>query len=100
MLPESSNVFGIIYSNLAKEEIAKRFEKIGWRIGKSSWFDWEIMNDYSELIIEGDGEILIHGQLDPDFFYTLIDKMKEIELQFSLELYDENKKLLSEVRHL
>lgn len=100
MLPESSIVYGIIYSNLSKEEIAKRFEKIGWKICKAAWFDWEIINDYSELIIEGDDEILIHGPLDPDFFYALVNKMKEIELQFSLELYDENKKLLLEVKHI
>jgi hypothetical protein len=100
MVPESSNVYGVIYSNHSKEEIAKKIGKAGWNIRKVSWFDWELINDFSELIIDGDEEILIHGSVFPDHFDTFANKMKEIELQFSLELYDEKGNLISEVKYL
>jgi hypothetical protein len=100
MLPESSNVYGVIYSSYSKEEIAKKIGKSGWNVRKASWFDWELMNDFSELIIDGDKEILIHGSVSPDYFDTMANKMKEIELQFSLELYDEKGSLISEVKNV
>lgn len=97
MLPESTNVYGVIYSTLSKNEIANRFGQLDWRVSKSSWFDWEITNDYSELIIEGDEEILIHGAVSPGSFTLLVNTMKEIGLQFSVELYDEAHELITMV---
>jgi hypothetical protein len=99
MLPESSNVYGIIYSTYSKEEIVNRISKAGWNVNKASWFDWELTNDFSELIIDGDEEILIHGCVSTDYFNTLANILKEIELQFSLELYDEKGNLISEVKN-
>jgi hypothetical protein len=98
MLPELTNVYGIIYSNLTKEEIAKKFEMLGWEIQKASWFDWMITNEFTELIIDGDKEILIHGPVAPNYFNTLTQKMKELGLRFSLELYNEDKVLITEVK--
>ena len=99
MIPNGTNVYGIIFSSLSKEEIARKFSTSGWVIWKASWVDWEITNEFSELIIEGDNEILIHGPVSPDYFNTLTEKMKEMGLKFSMELYDENKKLVIEIKN-
>ena len=99
MLPDLSNVYGVIYSPLSKEEIAKSFGKVGWNVRKADWINWEITNDFSELIIEGDKEILIHGPVSVDSFEIFVAKMKEIKLKFSLELYDEQENLISEVNN-
>ncbi len=100
MLPESSNVYGVIYSSYSKEKIAKKIGEAGWNVSKASWFDWELINDFSELIIDGNEEVLIHGCVSTNYFNTLANKMKETELQFSLELYDEKGNLISEIKNL
>jgi hypothetical protein len=99
MIPTGTNVYGIIDSSLSKEEITKKFSAHGWRISKASWFDWEITNDFAELILEGNEQLLIHGPVSPDYFNTLAEKMKEIELSFSLELYDENQNLVTVIKN-
>ena len=99
MIPNGTNVHGIIYSSLSKEEITKKFSTNGWMIWKASWYDWEITNDFADLILEGDKELLIHGPVSPDYFNTLAEKMKEIGLSFSLELYDENQNLITVIKN-
>jgi hypothetical protein len=99
MIPNGTNMYGIIYSSSSKEEIAKKFGAHGWWVTKASWVDWEITNDFSDLIIEGDDEILIHGLVSPEHFRKLIEKMKEMELSFSLELYDDHKNLVEEIKN-
>ena len=96
-LPDGSNMYGIINSTLSKEEIARKFGKIGWRISKAAWYDWELINDKSELIIDGDNEILIHGLIVPDYFDEFVESLKTIELKCSLELYDENQQLMKNI---
>ena len=49
------------------------------------------------MIIEGNDEILIHGSVSSDSFTILVNKMKEVDLQFSLELYDEANELITVV---
>ena len=99
MIPNGTNVYGIIFSSLSKEEITRKFSTSGWETWKATWVDWEITNEFSELIIEGDNEILIHGPVSPDYFNTLTEKMKEMGLKFSMELYDENQKLVIEIKN-
>ena len=98
MIPIGTNVYGVIYSSNSKEEIVKKFGAHCWQISKASWFDWEKTNDFSELIIDGDNEILIHGPVSPDHFNSLTEKMKEMKLSFSLELYDDNQNLVIEIK--
>lgn len=99
MIPDGSNVFGIIHSPDLKEEVVKKFEAYGWMSWKAGWVDWEIKNDYSEFVIEGDKEILIHGPVATDHFDILIEKMKEMGLIFSMEFYDDNENMVMEVKN-
>lgn len=87
------NIYGNI-KGLSKSEIASLFERNGWYKRKCSWTDYEIQNNWSELVIEGDDfDCLINGILD--YSIERIDIIKEIlsitEISsFNLELYDED----------
>jgi hypothetical protein len=98
-IPESTNLYGIVESLIAKEELALIFYKHGWSVRKSSWVDFEVECEWAELTIEGDNEILINGLLAPDMFEELFQFLEQQQLKFSLEFYVDNELLEERVKN-
>jgi len=81
---------GIIHENETKEEIAYFFKTIGADVRKSSWSDFEITDKNYEFEIIGENEILISGEIKLDHFDTFIEDLKDLDLKFTMELYEDN----------
>ena len=81
---------GIIHENETKEEIAYCFKTIGADVRKSSWTDFEITDKNYEFEIIGEKEILITGEINLNYFDTFIEDLKDLDLKFTMELYEEN----------
>ena len=95
-LPERNNFYAS-FARANKGKIAEVFSSNGWLLRKSSWTDFELRNNWSELVLEGEEkEPLMNGI----FIYneTNINKLNEtltmLEGQFVYEFYDENENLL------
>ena len=76
--------------NETKEEIAYCFKTIGADVRKSSWTDFEITDKNYEFEIIGEKEILITGEINLNYFDTFIEDLKDLDLKFTMELYEEN----------
>ena len=48
---QNPNVYGSF--NGAKDVVVSAFSEVGWKSRKFTWDDYEIENDWSELIVEG-----------------------------------------------
>ncbi len=94
------NVYGSTRGNIAKWRIADAFRAAGWDSRNCAWDDYEIENEFSELIIEGGntGSALIHGcVLDPDQnILCLGGVLASLGLGWQFELYGEDDELVKE----
>jgi hypothetical protein len=52
-LPEKNNFYAF-FMCVDKARVAEVFSSNGWQLRKSSWTDFELTNDWSELILEGE----------------------------------------------
>ena len=52
-MPEKNNFYAS-FNNLTKEYIKEIFEKEAWSSRKVSWSDYELLNSWSQLILEGE----------------------------------------------
>jgi hypothetical protein len=60
-IPDSANFFSSLDTHLTRQQVARLYGALGWRVRKCSWVDFEITNDWAELIIESESPILMHG---------------------------------------
>ena len=59
------NNFYASFSNVDKEHLKKVFELEGWISRKVTWTDFELTNNWSELILEGEDNCpLLNGLLN------------------------------------
>ncbi len=96
MIPEFSNVYGLLSTRRSKDWITSCFKKAGWSMRKCTWTDYEIDSDYAELIIEGDETILMHGAI-ADFdsnASSVVAILEENGIGYSIEHYDQAGNLL------
>ncbi len=94
-IPDSNNLYGVIKSDISKVEIAKEFEKVGWKIRKSSWTDIECKCAYAELELIGKDEVLIQGRIDKNELSRLQDVL--VMLHYSVELYNDENEVIKTV---
>jgi len=60
-LPDTSNFYSSLHCGLSREQVARLFGALGWRVSKCSWTDFEVKCPWAELVIEGESTILMHG---------------------------------------
>jgi len=94
--PERNNFYAF-FIGIDKARVAEVFSNNGWRLRKCSWTDFELENDWSVLILEGEEkQPLMNGMVMYD--KTNTDKLDAalavLEGQFAYEFYDENQNLL------
>ena len=96
---ENPNVYGSFRGK--KIVIVKAFVKRGWSSRKCSWTDFEIENEWSELIVEGyEPDCLINGfVLDVENNISKIsDVLKSTVSNWKLEIYDTQSQLVKELK--
>lgn len=70
---DCSDFFSTLDTTLTRKQIARLYEAIGWQVRKCAWKDYEIVNDWAELVIEGEKPILMHG-----WAFDLIARVEEL----------------------
>ncbi len=99
---EESAVFGIVSGNASKKQIAESYARCGWKMHKCGWGEqWRVDMDWGELVIEGEGEILIHGPINhvEQNIHHITEPLNQLELSWLFECYDENHRLLKVFNH-
>jgi hypothetical protein len=100
-LPDDTNFYASFYA-INKNTIKDVFIKNGWLCRKASWIDYELINDWSELILEGEeNKPLLHGPVVlSQTNIQLLDKaFQSLSGGYVYEFYDDNKNLLLEKKN-
>jgi hypothetical protein len=94
-IPNQNNLYGTIFDIESKKMLADKFVANGWSIRKSTWTDFEVGSDWSEIVIENeDQNPLINGAIDPTMFDNFQLFLDPLKIKYSLELYDEQGTLI------
>jgi hypothetical protein len=74
---------------MSRKQIAGLYGALGWRVGKCTWVDYEVVSDWAELIIEGESPILMHGPVAdlPARVEELVAPLRAAGVSFSVECY-------------
>ena len=100
-IPEQNNFYAS-FKGVSKGTVKEVLEKNGWTSRNCSWTDYELTNNWSELVLEGDdGEPLLNGAVVyVDKSIEILDEIfKTLGGYFAYEFYDDNKNLLLEKRN-
>ncbi len=98
-MPNSNNLYGSFDGGKSKYEIALFFYNNGWNIRKSSFYDFEIENEWAEFEINGENnKPLLKGMIDINYFNHLIEELNLLEIKYSLELYNDKQELIKEIK--
>ena len=95
-VPEYNNFYSCLES-VSKLDIKSTLETNGWRARNISKKDFELVNDWSELILEGDENAPLLN-VAVAFTHQTVASLKSIFNQmggkFKFEFYDSSKKLV------
>jgi hypothetical protein len=94
-----TNNFYASFINVSKTQIKIIFESYGWSCKKASWTDFELANEWGELILDGtENEPLLHGSVIfyPDNIKVLDQIFSTLNGGFIYEFYDNQKMLILE----
>lgn len=100
-LPEQNNFYAS-FTGVSKGKVKDVLEKNGWSSRNCSWTDYELTNDWSELVLEGDAEEpLLNGSVVfVDKNIEVLDRVfKTLGGYFVYEFYDDDKNLVLEKRN-
>jgi hypothetical protein len=101
-LPEYSNFFCALHTNLSPSGIGALYEPLGWRVRKCSWVDYEVTSDWAELVIEDILPVLMHGPVADllDRAEGLVGPLRAAGVSFTAECYgpEPDRELLLELR--
>src|SRR5215210_7136835 len=59
--PDTSNFYSSLHTGLTREQVARLYGMLGWRVRKCSSTDYEVFGPWAELVIEAESPILMHG---------------------------------------
>ncbi len=81
-----SNFHSALTTALSREQVARLYQAVGWRMEKCGWNDYEVFgSDESELVVEGESPILMHGKcVDVD---AVLRPLRAARVEFTAELY-------------
>lgn len=101
-IPDSSNFFSSLHTTLSREQVAKLYAALGWKLRKCAWEDYEVVTDWAELIVESETPILMHGPVAGllDRVEELVAPLRTSGIKFTAECYgpEPNRELLLELR--
>lgn len=99
-LPDSSNFFSALHTSLSREQVARLYGELGWRVRKCSWVDYEVISDWAELVIEAESPILMSGAVADLLVRAeeLVAPLRAAGIAFTAECYGPNSELLLELR--
>jgi hypothetical protein len=100
-LPKQNNFYSS-FRGVSKVKVKEVLEKNGWSSRNCSWTDYELTNDWSELVLEGDDEepLLNGAVVYIDKSIETLDKIfKTLGGYFIYEFNDDNKNLVLEKRN-
>jgi hypothetical protein len=101
-MPDSSNFFSALDTTLSREEVARLYGSLGWRVRKCTWVDYEVLSDWAELVIESESPILMHGLIAdlPARAEELVAPLRVAGVGFTAECYGphSDRELLLELR--
>ncbi len=88
--------YSSLYTRLSRRKVAQLFGDRGWSVRKCAWYDYEVISDAAELVIEATGPILLHGPVASltEVVPQILDTLTEAGIEFSFEAYDENDKMV------
>ena len=89
-MPPKSNFYSVI-KDKTKEDINYIFQKQGWTTRKSSMTDFEIQNNWTELVLQDDDEsLLLHGLVayHPDNVKIIRQLFDSMKCAYKFEFYD------------
>jgi hypothetical protein len=89
----------MISSLASKDGIANLFAVSGWNVRRCSWVDYELTSSFAELILEGEGQLLLHGTVSKlsANVKAIASVLRDAGLAFSLECYASDGTLLAEI---
>ncbi|MFD8014807.1 hypothetical protein [Streptomyces sp. NPDC058955] len=95
----SNNVCGGLAGAPSASWVAERFIGAGWSSQSgSSWESYEVETSWCRIEVDPtDGDTLLNGVVDPHRFEELAALLTRLGLSFSLELYDDDGRLLREI---
>jgi hypothetical protein len=101
-IPNTSNFYSSLHTALSREQVARLYGALGWRVRKCSWVDYQVLSDWAELVIESESPILMHGAVAdlPARAEELVAPLRAAGVTFSAECYgpEPEEKLLLELR--
>ena len=90
---QEKNNFYASFSNVQKSDIRNAFEKEGWISRKCTWADFELSNEWSTLVLEGDSaNPLLNGivQFTEQNLKNLDRILESLMSKYQYEFYDQN----------
>ena len=97
-IPNTPNFYSSLNTTLTCEQIAELYGKLGWRIRKYSWTDYEVFGPWAELVIDSASPILMNG-MEADVMThaeELLAPLRRSKITFSAECYGPYGELLRE----
>ncbi|MFF1482602.1 hypothetical protein ACFVYD_34510 [Streptomyces sp. NPDC058301] len=95
-----NNLCGLLPGSRDASRVAERFVRAGWRSRSSSWEGYEI--ETSWCCFEADpfdgSATLLNGVIAPDRLDDLAALLTRFDLRFTLELYDDDRNLVREIK--
>ena len=98
MVPAYNNFYAL-FTGVTKTEVKNAFIRNNWGCSKESWFDFELTNDWAELVLHGDESepllsgAVVHNETNIEFLDRLF---KSLTTKFVYEFYDSEGILLFE----
>ena len=93
------NNFYAAFSYVSKNELKEFLISNGWECRNASWTDYELKNDWSEFLLQGEEQApLLSGSVTFDTSRTelLNNLFTALGARFQYEFYDASKKLIFE----
>jgi hypothetical protein len=97
-LPENNN-FYCSFKDVSKVQVKDTFQNNGWHVRKLTWSDYELVNDWSEFVLEGsESEPLLSGTIIYNEVYLemLNRALNALSGGYVYEFYDKDKNLIFE----
>ncbi|SDS98830.1 hypothetical protein SAMN05216271_3284 [Halopseudomonas sabulinigri] len=85
-----------LVTDLKKSAVAELFNNKGWTCRKCAWDDYELKNEFSDFVIEGNDEILMNGIINKydESMSKIIEVLESNYIQYSIEVYGDDGALL------
>jgi hypothetical protein len=95
-VPDGSNFFASLATELSKEEIARLYGSCDWAVRRCALVDFEIRCPWAELIIDGQSPILLHGPVAQVLLNVeaILAPLRAAGVSYTAECYGEAEELL------